>query len=100
MSYDWTQHLNPDRISGGRAGRRPARSAVVIGVSASELRTDFDFWVHYLRTIVDGWLLPNRDDEERRCSFCNAMLDLLDSWDREAEVFAGLRKTDQIEMEY
>lgn len=93
MSYDWTQHLAQSSTidSGGRVGSS-AGGRLYIGVSVSELRTDFDFWVSYVSTIVERYLLPARDDVDVRAAFCNVLLDLLDDYEREAEVRAGARK--------
>lgn len=60
----------------------------------SELRLDFEFWVSYISTVVERYLLPNRDEDFDRTYFCNAILDLLDNYERNrmADAFGTPRK--------
>lgn len=92
MSYDWTRHVKASTLkSGGRVGA-PAGGRVFISVPVTELRNDFEFWVGYLGSIVERYLLPNRDEIVERTYFCDAILDLLDNYERELEVLAGMRE--------
>lgn len=92
MTYDWTKHTRRSTIeSGGRAGAS-AGGRVYIGVSVSDLRTDYNFWESYIRTIVESYLLPNCDGIQNREYVVDAILDVLDKYEREAEMLVGLRK--------
>lgn len=98
MDYKaWKALQNRATISsGGRAGGR--RAGIYIGVSVSELRSDPAFWVSYIRSVFNEWVLPHCYENDSLESLCSGIVAAMDTYDCGCEIEAGLRCADDEDL--